>query len=197
MVRERKIIQPEVPELQPDPFENVPGYLQCTKCLKWKDKATQFYSHSKTGFLVNKKCRTCNRERINKQNEGKIDEHKIAVGSEDVRKNPGEYSDIYQQNYIESFLTLCGWKKNNDGIWWKEPFKDETGKWLLTDEDNVWRNGHKIDSKIIRNKDIIIKLRGEGKTYKEIGEITGVKLQNIAYYIRKWNLEELKSQTNI
>lgn len=49
-------------------------------------------------------------------------------GPSQVRKNPGEYCDNQQEQYITNILVAMGWSKSDNGIWWKEGIKDKEGK---------------------------------------------------------------------
>lgn len=128
MVRRLKKLQPEVLELQPDPYLNHPDYKICRSCNKWMHKLEDFYSN-RSGHIF-PDCKVCIRaiDLIKRSNTKK--EHLIQnCGSDNTKLYPNEYTDEYQKDYIFSVLKKFGWS-HSKGIWWKAGFKTKDGVWL-------------------------------------------------------------------
>jgi len=130
MVKERKIIQPVVIELQPDPIIDYsldPNYKQCNKCFEWRTKDNYYKFGTDPRF---NSCKIC----IKKQDDADREEELIENGgSLQISPIPNVYKDKYQKQLVFQFLPLCGWIFNEEkGIWYKPGFKDEDGNFLVT-----------------------------------------------------------------
>jgi hypothetical protein len=127
-IRNKKITQPVEDMTQPEvlPIEyDTTIFKQCSTCETWKLISTDFYSYSKNA--CNKNCKKCE----NKIRSDRYYEELEAKGGHDmVPRLPGIYADHYQQEQTEGFLTLLGWTKSPEGVWWKEGYKTAGGIWL-------------------------------------------------------------------
>ena len=148
-IRLKKKIQPEVPELQPDPFENHPDYKQCLECKKWKHR-TQGYWLS-NGKHYRNTCLDCTTvsdkiKRVERRKQEIID----TCGGNDFRVEPNEYTNEVQRDCIFSVMEELGWKFNTENnIWYKEGFKTKDGKWIKF-------NNQPLKPILRRNKDIYV-----------------------------------------
>ena len=127
-IRNKKITQPVEDMTQPEvlPIEyDTSIYKLCVGCDEWKVMDIDFYRYSKKS--CNKKCKKCeNKERSDRYHQELEDKG----GHDMCPQRPGIYSDHYQQEQTEGFLTALGWTKSEEGIWWKEGFKTAGGIWL-------------------------------------------------------------------
>ena len=133
-----------------------------------------------TDFYVNRhQCITCVRVYENKTRRKKDEEfNKERGGSTRVPQQCGVYSDVYQEGQVSEFLTLLGWKLNDNGVWSKKGFKTK---------DKVWEKPIKKYKRIISGnykgserspvylkRLELIKLREGGMTLSKIGDIYGI-----------------------
>lgn len=127
-----EIIQPVQPELAPVVLEyDTEIFRQCVDCGEWKVKDEQFTKYGKNnGYL--RRCRKCTNE-IEKAKY--YEEMEAKGGSDKVPVKPGIFSDKTQREQTHQFLRLLGWKENSNGIWYKEGFKTEEGKWEKFNEE--------------------------------------------------------------
>jgi hypothetical protein len=127
-IKNKKITQPVEDMTQPEvlPIEyDTSIYKFCIGCNEWKVIDTDFYRYSKKA--CNKRCKKCE----NKIRSDMYYEELDAKGGHDMApQRPGIYADHYQQEQTEGFLTLLGWTKSDEGVWWKEGFKTAGGIWL-------------------------------------------------------------------
>jgi hypothetical protein len=113
--------EPEVIE----PVYDTTLFKFCPDCNEWKLIENNFYRHSKR--FPNARCKECERKKDKDEYWEKLE----AKGGHDMCPvKPGHYSDVWQQEQTEGFLTVLGWKKTEEGVWWKEGFKTAEGVWL-------------------------------------------------------------------
>jgi hypothetical protein len=153
--------------------------------------ANEFYIHRKTLRLFTS-CKQCDLLKEKKEYQQYIEDN---AGSHKVRKKAGEWVDEYQQENVEGFLKLIGWKHNGKH-WYKEGVR--------SGEDGVWermrgmiRYRRPITTKktpILDNLRLqvedIVKLRQSGKTLKVIAGIYSTSIPTIykvinEYYAKK------------
>jgi hypothetical protein len=97
-------------------------------------------------------------------------------GSERIPTKCNVYVDIYQKQQTFWLMQLLGWKFNDNGIWSKENIKDETGKWLIFNEQPKKRRypNHRGGRKILpihQKKEEIVKQYENGTTPHELSYI--------------------------
>jgi hypothetical protein len=148
-----------------------PDYFYCKRCKSYLDQQDFYPSKLKNKHINCKKC--C--QEVDKENYVYAKEN--PCGSSRVPTKPNKFSDEAQKECTHNFLKLMGWKYNEiNGIWWKEGFKDEDGKFM-----NIKTNKHTKNKKIKDSvKNEIIRLLREGYRNKEIKIITGVSLPSIS-----------------
>jgi hypothetical protein len=173
-----EIVQPEVPELEPEILEDFSSnkdYKQCRTCKEWKTK-DKFYLHkskSKSTYLDCKSC--CNKVEAARAKVYRQQELEENGGSFRHYKEPNRWIDDIQRDATFDILKAIGWKFNEEkGIWWKEGIKNENGEFL-----NVKKGQKRIyrKTKLIRKsrftKEIIEDmkhLRNMGKTFQYIAD---------------------------
>lgn len=139
----------------------------CDSYLELKD----FYKTKLKNRSLN--CKKCI-QKIDRENYVYVKD--TPCGSSRVPNKPNKFADEAQKKCTHEFLLLMGWKYNEiNGIWWKEGFKNEDGKFV-----NINSNIHRRNKRItpaVRNE--IIRLLKEGYRNKEIKVITGVSLPSI------------------
>lgn len=155
-----EIIQPVVLEPQPD-LSSDKNYQQCRTCQQFKSK-TEYYSHRKSGRKCYLDCKLCiNKKEVDRSRIDRIKELEENGGSYYHRQKPGEWVDDYQKESTYNILKAIGWKLNEDnGIWWKQGIKTRDGVFI-----NIKESKHK--KLLTYNK--AVKLRDEGRTYRQIG----------------------------
>jgi AraC-like DNA-binding protein len=121
MVKEKKKVQPEVPELQID-YSNHPDYQQCYTCKKYKPKNV-YIKTLLNGYQ--KSCTEC-RRKINR--DARLAELERNGGSNYIHHLPGMFHDDIQRRQTWEVLKICGYSYNDElGIWYKEPWKLKDG----------------------------------------------------------------------
>jgi len=123
-----------------EPIYDTSLFKCCKECKEWKLIDEDFYRHSKK--FPNARCKECEREIEKQKYYQEIEDN---GGHDMCPVKVGVYADRFQQEQTESFLTLLGWKKSDDGVWWKEGFKTQDGMWLK-------RNGNGRSYKVITNR---------------------------------------------
>jgi hypothetical protein len=106
MVKARKIIQPVVPELQPDIFIDYsldPNYKQCIKCKEYRTKDNYYKFGTDPRFNA---CKICIKKKDDEDREQELIEN---GGSLQISPKPNTYKDKYQKELVFQFLPLCGW----------------------------------------------------------------------------------------
>jgi hypothetical protein len=160
--QEEKIIQPVVTELE---IEVLEGQRRCTVCNEVKDIKTGFYSKRR-------QCIFCVRKYENTTRRKRDEEYKMENGgSERVPQTPGVYADEYQEQQVKEFLTLLGWKLNPNGVFSKEKFKTKDKVWEKPIKKYIKKNEK---SSLYEKRDELVKLREEGLTFYQIGDIYGI-----------------------
>jgi hypothetical protein len=192
-IRNKKIIQP-VEDMTPpvviEPVYDTNLFKCCKECGEWKLIDTDFYRHSKK--WPNARCKECEREIEKQKYEQEIEDK---GGHDMCPVKVGVYADKYQQEQTEGFLTALGWKKSENGVWWKEGFKTPEGIWLKRNNKGRKYKGRVIrgDKGIIRGirvpEDIqlgIIEMYKEGSFQKDIIKKYSVCKQTIRKVIANY-----------
>ena len=153
----------------------------CKNCYEVKD-ISQFY--------VNRfQCITCVREKEATYRRRESLERKMENGgSERVPQTPGVYADVYQEQQVTEFLTVLGWKLNDNGVWSKEGFKDENKNWekpfrKYKKENNGNYKGSERSSVYLKRNELL-ELRETGMTYIKIGDIYGISPATVMRIIK-------------
>jgi uncharacterized protein (DUF433 family) len=161
----------------------------CYTC-KIEKPASEFYIHRKTLKLFTS-CKQCDIDREKKEYQQYLEEN---GGSDRVKLKPGEWSDKFQQENVESFLKLIGWK-HNGRHWYKEGVR--------SGEDGVWEKMRSGEKKYIRKSPVIIKprpivqklrsqiedivkLRNEGVSFKELCTIYNTSAPTLSKIINEY-----------
>ena len=182
-----EIVQPVVPELQPD-LSTDKNYKQCRTCQEWKLK-TEYYCYNNSGKKGYLDCRICiNKKEVIRSKVRREKELEEIGGSFYHKQNPGEWVDEYQKEATYNILKAIGWKLNEDnGIWWKDGIKDSNGVFINIETKStksfgdypflMWRNPQKKET-----FDKAVALRIKGKTYRYIADELGLSETTI----HKW-----------
>ena len=133
-----------------------------------------------TDFYVNRhQCITCVRVYENKTRRKRDEERRINNGgSERVPQTPGVFSDEIQEGQVSEFLTLLGWKLNDNGVWSKEGFKTKDKVWEIPIKKykRISSGNYKGSerSPVYLKRLELIKLREGGMTLSKISTIYGI-----------------------
>jgi DNA-binding transcriptional regulator YiaG len=189
-----EIVQPVVPELELDPFENNPDYIKCRKCKEYKHR-NEYYKNPKykSNFLDCKPCTLKTyRESDRIKREQVLQEQGGALA---IRTNPNEYFDDYQKESTFKLMKLMGWSFNEEnGIWFKEGIKTKEGIFINLKEGKLRRRGEVYTNK----KELlprIIEMREDKKmSYDSIAIKLGVGHNTIYNWYKEY--EKDKKTTN-
>lgn len=149
--------------------------------------ATEFYIHRRTSKLFTS-CKQCDLEREKKEYQQYLEDN---AGSDKARRNPGEWSDKFQQENVESFLKLIGWKHNGDH-WYKEGVRSgEDGVWermrgMKKYRKPVTRKAPSFTDKLRTHIEDIIKLRQSGETLLTISGIYNTSIPTLYKVINEY-----------
>jgi hypothetical protein len=180
--REGKIAQPRAYKSQPEVLEVAGVTKKCENCKKVLPAAD--YYKSSLGKLF-KYCKKCHVLLATKANQQSVLDN---GGSSRVPPKCNIFADHVQREQTHQFLKLLGWSYNGK-IWFKKNVKDETGKWLLFEEQPK-RKGHtKGGRKILaihQQVDQIIKDYEEGINYFDLADIYKCSHTSIRKLIRNY-----------
>lgn len=118
-------------------------YRQCRTCGELLEVSTENYyltPSAKGGFnFASPDCRPCYLKKDRLERERKKDEDQC--GSNTVYAKPNKYADEIQRSQTFQFLTLLGWKFNEEkGIWYDDIKKTKDGEfigvWAYTPKKN-------------------------------------------------------------
>lgn len=176
-IKNRKIIQPVVQELQPEPIivTNPIELRECKTCFELKPRTEYYVKGTIRGV-----CKQCEKDRAKQVNlEKRIEQG----GSLKVRIVPNTYSDEYQKEMVFNFMVRLGWVFNEEnGIWWKEGIKNK---------DGIFNNIKKYEKKFgllrysIEDIQKIKDMRDNGLTYKQITIKTGINAPSINVLLKR------------
>jgi hypothetical protein len=159
----------------------------CYTC-KIEKPLTDFYIHSQTGKPFTH-CKRCESDKGNREYQQYIEDN---GGSDKVRKYPGQWVDSYQQENVEGFLKVMGWKHNGKH-WYKEGVRSgEDGIWERMRGMKKYRKPPSVPKKspvlerLMVHIEDIIKLRKEGMTFSKIGYIYNTSSPYITKVITKY-----------
>lgn len=174
-----EIIQPVVPELQPEPvidYYDTTDYKKCIGCNEILPKSDFYKQGTDSRF---NRCKEC----INKQNRiDRQEELEEQGGSKQISPKPNTYKDKFQKQQVFEFLPLLGWKFNEQaGIWYREGFKNPDGTFVFI------QKGRKTKYKTITKEDgvEIFKLRDNGYKLGYIADKVGVTKGAVSNYLKK------------
>jgi hypothetical protein len=179
----------------PEPFVETKVFIDmdtkvCFTC-KVEKPLTDFYIHRETKkpFSRCKKCELIiDKNRYEKQLEDN-------AGSERVKSKPGQWSDRFQQENVEGFLKVLGWKHNGQH-WYKEGVRGIDGVWEKMRGMKRYRAPLKtpkkspVLEKLMLHIEDIIKLRNEGMTLSKISYIYKTSSPYITKVITKYYEEK-------
>lgn len=170
-----------------EPVEFIPpvDYQYCNDCEQWLPK-TDFYPRLKI------RCRVCE---CKKDSIERAEKRAEAGGSAKVPNKPNTYVDIHQKQQTFDFMKAIGYTFNEEnGIWYKLPWKDQDGNFPLIEEYGrpsrkiIRRKAHtkRKRSEISQEeKDEVIKLFMEGYSNKQIAKLTGQANGTIWRWVEK------------
>ena len=204
-IKNKKIIEPvpvsvsptpipqPIPSITPKPFVETEVFIdmdidtkECFTC-KVDKPLTEFYFHKRTGRPFTS-CKRCNLDKDNEQYQEYIEEN---GGSDRVKKYPGQWVDKFQQENVEGFLKVIGWK-HNGMHWYKEGVR--------SGEDGIWermrglkkyrkvpqRNSPTVTDKLRTQVQDIIKLRDAGETLATVASIYSTSVPTLYKVINEY-----------
>lgn len=183
---QEEIIQPVVPELQPEVLEIPEGYKKCSDCNEVKP-FDDFYKSNLNKLYKN--CKICY---VRKNRAAVLENQKQNGGSERVPYYPNDYADEYQKEQTFWLLKLLGWTYNDNGVWSKEGIKDKDKKWYIFKEGPKRpkkRTGNNTGRKFAtvhkHTEELILKHK-EGIDFYELGNIYGCSHTTIRKIVKKY-----------
>ena len=150
--------------------------------------ASDFYIHRRTLKLFTS-CKKCDLEKEKKEYNQYLEDN---AGSDKARRNPGEWSDKFQQENVEGFLKLIGWKHNGNH-WFKEGVRSgEDGVWermrgMVKYRKPIQKKSSPLINKLRLKVEDIIKLRESGETLRVIADIYSTSIPTIYKVIKEYN----------
>ncbi len=176
-----EIVQPIFVEL---PIEPPVDHQFCPECDNWLPK-TDFYPYLKA------RCKKC---QLAKDAIERAEKRIEAGGSAKVMVYPNKYADDMQKQQTFEVMEVLGYTFNEEnGVWYKLPWKDKDGKFPLLDTYGKSKKPRK--SRVGRTREIpqeekdeVIRLYSEGYKYKEIEKITGTPNGTIWKWVNKHKL---------
>ena len=169
MFNQTIIVQPEVPESQPDPsidYSTNPDYHKCKECEIYLPKATSFYVKADNRVNSNT-CKACQLEKDRAERFEYIQDN---CGSEFVCAEPNNYPDEFQKACTFNFMRTLGYLYDEEtGIWTKPGWKE------IKDGKPYFPN--------------IIKRRSKGKRLTQQDKQKIVELYNKGYNVDDITLE--------
>jgi Mor family transcriptional regulator len=189
--QQEKIIQPVVPELQPDVFITPDNSKECFTCEVVKP-LTDFY-HSTRGTTF-KNCKQCH---VKHYREKIVENNKDKGGSERVSYYPNTYVDQYQKEQTFWIMELMGWTYNDNGVWSKEGMKDKDKVWTNIDETNKkkkyqnYNGGRKILAVHSKIEDVI-RDHNNGNNFFDLADIYNCSHTTIRKLIKDYYDEKRK-----
>jgi len=182
--REGKIAQPRPYIKEPEVLE-VPGVTKkCAECKEVLAVAYYYKSHLGTHF---KNCKKCHVTLATKANQQSVLDN---GGSTRVPPKPNIFADDMQKSQTHQFLKLLGWSYNGK-IWFKKGVKDETGKWLLFNEQPKKKryanyNGGRKTLDVHNKKEEVIKNYEDGYNPYDLADIYKCSHTTIRKLIRDY-----------
>jgi len=176
-IKNKKIIQPVVTELQPEPIIviNPIELRECKTCLEKKPRTEYYVKGTIRGV-----CKECEKNRA-KQNllEKRIEQG----GSLKVRVFPNNYSDEYQKDMVFSFMERLGWVFNEEnGTWWKDGIKNKDG---IFNNVRDFKKRTVTSTYPIENIQKLKDMRDSGLTYTQISIKTGISGPSIRVLLKR------------
>jgi hypothetical protein len=178
MVKERKIVQPEVLESQPDPLENLPDHKICGICKIWKPYSLFYRNKKKLQY----RCIQCTKdyEKVRRTKE-RIDNQ----GGNDIKPQPNQYANEVQKNEVFKIMLSLGWKFNEDNQkWWKKGIKDSDGKF-----PRIKKYLSKRGIRYVRTKEVEDKMKEMRKSNKYTIEQIAMKFNVGETTVIRWTTE--------
>ena len=199
-----EIVQPVVPELQPDILDIPKDHRKCKKCkeVKLLSEYHTYSAHNKKNHFLT--CKTCVNLKENirtKRNRLKFLEDN--GGSNYHLQNPNEYIDDYQRDATFNLMKRFGWIFNEEnGIWWKEGIKTKDGVFINVSKRKRIRINPmakipyhiRIDKKEEMFKEIL-KLRETGLSFDKIGKKIGISDTTVYKWLKIYNEKESNGGT--
>lgn len=155
-LRKRMEVNPEML------FINNPDYKKCTRCESWKH-IDGFSTYTKVTNYA--RCKECRTEIEKEEAREKIIKN---GGSLRVKVFPNEYTDEYQRKNTFELMRELGYLYNEEnGIWYKEPWKTKDGEFpLLPKTDKrIYKYQSKISNKV---REQVLDLRSNNISIRKI-----------------------------
>jgi len=183
-LREGKIAQPRAYKSQLELLEVKGVTKKCEECEKILPVAD--YYKSSLGKLF-KYCKICHVAKANKANKTTQLEN---GGSTRVPVKCNVFADHVQKEQTHQFLKLLGWSYNGK-IWFKNGIKDETGKWLLFEEQPKKKrypnySGGRKTLSVHQHKEEVVKKFEDGINCFELADIYKCSHTTIRKLIRDY-----------
>ena len=179
-----EIIQPVVPELEPEVSIDIsqdPNYKQCIGCKEWKTKDNFYKFGADSRF---NRCKACIKLKDEADREAELIEQ---GGSLQISPKPNIYKDQYQRKLVFDFLPLLGWIFNEEkGIWHKPGFKNDDGTFVNIKSKPKGLNLKKFNKLSNEDRVEIYRLRKKGYKLEEIATIFGVTKAAICNSIKNY-----------
>lgn len=182
-LKEKKIIQPEVPESLTIDYSTNPDYYKCYRCHEWKVIKTDYYLR-KDGKPLNSRCKVCQRDldrieadQLRKENGGNLK----------VNQRPNHYLDSYQRENTFLLMELMGYTFDEEtGIWFKEGWKHIVdGKPVFIVIKEKMKNRKRKVKPRVNNVELInkiIEMRSKNMTYVQIADKLNVSDTTVRKY---------------
>jgi len=173
--QETIIVQPVVPELQPEPINT--KLKKCKICFEHKE---DFEFYTAKGKVVGLICRKCQNKRDREERQEYLEEN---CGSEFVWSEVGKYNDEFQKNCTFNLMRTLGYLYDEKtGIWTKPGWKE------IKDGEPFFPHIVKRKSKWSRLKEEdklkIIELRDRGYTCDEIAIALEISDTTVYKYVK-------------
>lgn len=189
-----KVKEPE-PIVIEESIEFIPpdDYQYCQDCDQWLPK-TEFYKRLKC------RCKRCELDIDHRQRQQYLSEN---GGSAKVWNKPNTYVDIYQKEQTFEIMKVMGYTFNDEnGIWYKLPWKDKDGNFPLLDsygrpsKKYTKRKTHTKRRKKCEitqeEKDEVVNLHLEGYSNKQIAKLTGQANGTVWRWVEKHKSKLMK-----
>ena len=181
MVNETIIVQPEVPELQPDlsiDYSTNPDYHKCKECEEYLPKATSFYIRADNKVNSN----TCKDCQYKKDKAERYEHIQNSGGSEFVFAEPNKYTDEFQKACTFNFMQTLGYLYDEQtGIWTKPGWKEIVdGKPHFLNITSKRRKGKRLSKE---DKQKISQLYNEGYSVDVITSTLGISDTTVYRYV--------------
>lgn len=182
MFKQTIIVQPEVPELQPDPsidYSTNPDYHKCKECEKYLPKVTSFYVRAEDNRVNKNVCRQC---QYKKEKAERYEYLQNNCGSDFVHAQPNNYPDEFQKSCTFDFMQSLGYLYDEQtGIWTKPGWKEIVdGKPHFLHINKKRRKGKRLTKE---DKEKVSQLYNDGYSVEVISMEMGISNTTVYRYV--------------